>query len=229
MGIHFAHAEKLNIASLHVPVEDRGQMFSSQLQRWLNQELLRLYNEGGPQIQVLTLPTLEGNSIEEVAIQVMDQEKIGRKGKDDGILLIFSNADHKMRIEVGRGLEGDLPDVNAKRILADTIRPYFKNKQMDRGLIEGLIQITSQVAPNFAFTGIQQQPRQNHEYSDNSHFFDEHPLLLLIILIVLIFFFRGGGPFIFGGGGGGWSGGSGGGGWSGGGGSSAGGGSSSDW
>ncbi|MEO8676832.1 MAG: TPM domain-containing protein, partial [Casimicrobiaceae bacterium] len=73
------------------------------------------------QIAVLTVPTLGGESIEEYAGRVFAAWKLGQKGKDNGVLVVVAPKDHKMRIEVGYGLEGTLPDVAASRIIRNVM------------------------------------------------------------------------------------------------------------
>ncbi len=90
------------------------------------------------QIAVLTLKSLEGDSIEEVAVQVFEKWKLGQKSKSNGVLLLIAVNDRKMRIEVGYGLEGALTDLQASRIVKKTIRPKFKAGDMDGGVLDGV-------------------------------------------------------------------------------------------
>ena len=88
----------------------------------------------GNEIAVLTVPTLDGESIEGYATRVFDAWKLGKKGKDNGVLLIVVPQDRRLRIEVGYGLEGTLPDVVASRIIRDVMTPAFKGGDYDRGI-----------------------------------------------------------------------------------------------
>jgi len=87
---------------------------------------------------VLTVPTLEGVSIEEYAVTVFNTWKLGQKGKDNGVLLIVAPKDRKLRIEVGYGLEGTMTDGIAGSIIRNAITPFFKNNDYDRGIDEGV-------------------------------------------------------------------------------------------
>ncbi|HMD74612.1 MAG TPA: YgcG family protein, partial [Steroidobacteraceae bacterium] len=92
----------------------------------------------GSQIAVLILPTTQPEEIEQFGIRVMDQWKVGRKGIDDGAILIVAKDDRRVRIEVGYGLEGALPDAIAKRIIDETITPLFRQGNFDGGVEAGV-------------------------------------------------------------------------------------------
>jgi len=97
----------------------------------------------GNEIVVLTVPTLEGESIEGYATRVFDTWKLGKKGRDNGVLLIVAPQDRRLRIEVGYGLEGTLTDVAASRIIRDVITPAFKAGDYDRGVGDGIAAIVA--------------------------------------------------------------------------------------
>jgi len=92
----------------------------------------------GDQVVVLTMPSLDGESIEGYATRVFDAWKLGQKGKDNGVLVIVAPTDHKMRIEVGYGLEGTLTDATASRIVREAMTPRFKQNDFDGGVIAGV-------------------------------------------------------------------------------------------
>ena len=97
------------------------------------------------QIAVLTIATLGGESVEEFAVRVFEGWKLGQKGKDNGVLVVVAPKDRKMRIEVGYGLEGTLPDVAASRIIRNVMTPAFKNGDFDRGIEDGVAAIVAQL------------------------------------------------------------------------------------
>jgi uncharacterized protein len=84
------------------------------------------------------VPTTQPEAIEQYSIRVVEQWKPGRKEVDDGALLLVAKDDRKMRLEVGRGLEGAVPDAVAKRITADIIAPYFKKGDFGGGITAGV-------------------------------------------------------------------------------------------
>jgi len=143
-----AHAE-FKVPALTGPVVDEGEMLSFEAQDKLEAFLRRLNQSGGAQIQVVTLPDLGGLSVEEASIKIADQWKLGDAKRDNGVILLLSKAERKVRIEVGQGQEGNLPDINASRIIRDVIIPRFKSGDIDRGVIDGVLAIVHYTDPQF--------------------------------------------------------------------------------
>ena len=104
----------------------------------LEQKLAAFEAAKGTQLAVLIVPTTQPEEIEQYSIRVVDAWKLGRKGVDDGALLIVAKDDHKVRIEVGRGLEGVLTDATSNRILDETIKPEFRQGNFYGGIDAGL-------------------------------------------------------------------------------------------
>ncbi len=92
----------------------------------LEQKLAAFEAKKGSQIAVLIVPTTQPETIEQYSIRVADAWKLGRKGIDDGAVLLIAKQDRTVRIEVGYGLEGVLPDAIAKRIIEETIVPKLR-------------------------------------------------------------------------------------------------------
>lgn len=139
---------QLKVPSFSEPVVDQAQLLSVGYQKKINQELRSLFDSGGPQIGILTVASLEGETIEGFSIRVVDQWKLGRKDQDDGLLLIIAASERRARIEVGRGLEGDLPDALAKRIINQALLPAFRSGQFELGVSQSLLKILELIAPN---------------------------------------------------------------------------------
>lgn len=97
------------------------------------------------QVVVLTVPSLGGESIEDYATRVFEAWKLGRKDRDNGVLLLVAPKERRMRIEVGYGLEGVLPDAIAARIIRDVITPRFKAGDYDNGVADGVEAIIAQL------------------------------------------------------------------------------------
>lgn len=91
----------------------------------------------GAQLAVLIVPTTQPETIEQFAMRVAEAWKLGRKGVNDGVLLLVAKDDRALRIEVGYGLEGALNDATAKRIIAETITPFFKRGEFYAGIDAG--------------------------------------------------------------------------------------------
>ena len=94
---------------------------------------------------MLIVPTTEPETIEQYSIRVVDTWKLGRKDQDDGVLLIVAKDDRDLRIEVGQGLEGDIPDAVANRIVEDTIVPRFKDGDFAGGIDAGVDRLAALV------------------------------------------------------------------------------------
>ncbi|MGA2779083.1 MAG: YgcG family protein [Steroidobacteraceae bacterium] len=118
-------------------VDLTGTLSGAAVQR-IEAKLADLEAKKGSQIAVLVVPTTEPEDIDQFGIRVMDQWKVGRKGVDDGAILIVAKDDRRVRIEVGYGLEGALPDAIASRIIAETITPLFKQGNFDGGVEAGV-------------------------------------------------------------------------------------------
>jgi Beta-propeller domains of methanol dehydrogenase type len=107
----------------------------------LDARLASFEAQKGSQIAVLIVPTTQPEDIAQYSIRVAEQWKIGRKKIDDGVILLVAKNDHKLRIEVGYGLEGAIPDAIAKRIVSDTIVPHFKSGDFYGGIDAGVTQL----------------------------------------------------------------------------------------
>jgi uncharacterized protein len=111
----------------------------------LSQRLKDLETRKGSQVAVLIVPTTQPESIEQYSIKVADAWKIGRKKIDDGALLVIAKNDHKLRIEVGYGLEGSLTDVTSRRIIDEVITPKFRSGDFAGGISDGIARIIAVV------------------------------------------------------------------------------------
>jgi uncharacterized protein len=121
-------------------VDQTGTLSSSDMSS-LTQTLRALELRKGSQVAVLIVPTTEPETIEQYSIRVAEAWKIGRKKIDDGALLVVAKDDHKLRIEVGYGLEGALNDVTAKRIIDEIITPKFRRGDCAGGISAGIDRI----------------------------------------------------------------------------------------
>ena len=97
------------------------------------------------QIAVVTVKTTQPLTIEEYAIKLAEKWKVGYKGLDNGAILLIAVEDRKLRIEVGRGLEGSLTDIEAKAIIDDVIVPYLKEDKWDEGVRAGVEAIKQEI------------------------------------------------------------------------------------
>lgn len=132
-----AYAE-VAVPPLTARVTDLTGTLTAEQKSNLEQTLQAFEAKKGSQIAVLIVSTTEPEAVEQYSIRVAEQWKLGRKGVDDGALLLIAKNDRAMRIEVGYGLEGILPDVVAKRIIAEIITPYFKTSDFYGGIKAGV-------------------------------------------------------------------------------------------
>lgn len=130
-----------DIPALTAPVTDLTNTLSSQEQAALSNKLSQFFEQKGSQIAVLIVPTTQPEVIEQFSIRVVEDWQLGREKIDDGVLLLIATQDRKMRIEVGYGLEGAIPDLIAKRIIRNTLSPHFKQGQFYQGIDQATTQL----------------------------------------------------------------------------------------
>ena len=199
--------------------------------REVNQQL----SSTGAQIVVCMIGTLGDDSLEDAALDIFRTWGIGSRSHDNGVLLLIAKEDRKLRIEVGYGLEGAIPDSVADRIIRNIIAPYFREDDYDGGVLEGFNALVTLVAEEYDLS-IDADGYVPVETEEGTSIFEDIIMVIILIFILLSYFGRffrflpmgrgGGGGYRSGGGG--WSGGSSGGGGFGGG-SSGGGGASGGW
>ncbi len=133
-----ALAETLPVPALSGRVVDQAGILNSAEESRLTTKLKDLEDKTSIQLVVVTLPSLRGSPIEEWGLTLGRSWGIGQKGKDNGALLIVAPNDRELRIEVGYGLEGTLPDATANAIIRNVIVPRFKNGNMAGGISDGV-------------------------------------------------------------------------------------------
>ncbi|HEY3949640.1 TPM domain-containing protein [Phenylobacterium sp.] len=229
-------------------VVDDAHILSPAAVEKLTGELAGLEQQTGHQVVVATVPDLQGNEIEDYGYQLGRAWQLGRKGVNDGAILLVAPNEHKVRIEVGYGLEPVLTDALTSVILQRKVLPQFKAGHMEQGVVDGTEALIAQLSLPEDQAKAQVAQAEAAPPAPAYGARDVRPHVPVFVIILIVFWVisallrRGGGglwwlPFLFlgggrgggwGGGGGGWGGG-GGGGFSGGGGSFGGGGSSGSW
>jgi uncharacterized protein len=229
-------------------VVDAAHVLSPQVQADLTAKLAALEQTTSRQLVVVTLPSLGGYEIEDYSNQLLRHWQIGQKGLNNGALFVVVPSEHKVRIEVGYGLEPLLTDAMSSVILQRAVIPKFRAGDIQGGIVDGTGALIQQLSLDRSTAEAQAAAAADAPVMHHHH---RSPLAGLIPLIIIFFVFssifrgrRGGGgglgwilPLMFlgGGRGGGWGGGDGGGwgggggGFSGGGGSGGGGGASGGW
>ena len=125
------------VPPLSARVTDLTATLDAQQKQALEARLAAFEKNKGAQLAVLLVPTTQPETIEQFALRVAEAWKLGRKGVDDGALLLVAKDDRALRIEVGYGLEGALNDATAKRIIAEIITPFFKRGEFYAGVDAG--------------------------------------------------------------------------------------------
>jgi uncharacterized protein len=140
-----AAAQEVAIPDLAAHVTDLTNTITPEQQSALEAKLRDLETQKGSQIAVLLVATTQPESIEQYSMRVVEQWKLGRKKVDDGALLLIAKSDRKLRIEVGYGLEGVLPDAIAKRIITEDIAPHLKQGDFYGGIVAGVSRMAATI------------------------------------------------------------------------------------
>jgi uncharacterized protein len=222
-----------NFPALSGPVVDAANILSADDEVILDNKIRSLKDKSGHQMNIATVPSLEGYDISDYGNRLFRFWKLGDKTANDGVLILVAPSERKVRIEVGYGLEGDMTDAISSVIINHDMIPRFKSGDWSGGLVLGVDDVEKVIGGD----GEQIVQRvQNQSAPDIENWI---PIIIFIFIMIIIisnvsfgrrsiFYSTGtssGGGFS----GGGWSSGGGGGGWSGGGGSSGGGGASGGW
>jgi len=134
----FSVRAEVAVPRLGARVTDLTQTLTSGQIQGLEQRLQAFESTKGSQIAVLIVPTTQPETIEQYGVRVAEQWKLGRKGIDDGAILIIAKNDRTLRVEVGYGLEGALNDATSKRIISEVIVPRFRDGDFAGGIRDGV-------------------------------------------------------------------------------------------
>jgi len=153
------------VPPLHAHVTDLTGTLTAQQSSEMETLLSDFEARKGSQIAVLLVPTTQPENIEQYAIRVVEQWKLGRKHVDDGALLLVAKQDNVLRIEVGYGLEGVMPDAVSKRIISETIIPHFKQNDFPGGIRAG-VDAMVKVAEGEPLPAVSKKTRQDSGSGD---------------------------------------------------------------
>ncbi len=224
----------INFPKLKGRVNDYAGILEPEEENVLDNMFADLEKKTSSQLVLLTIKSLEGETIEDYSIKLTEQKdwKIGQKGLDNGIILLIAMEERKLRLEVGYGLEGILTDLKSSYIIRKLIVPSFKKGDYFKGILRGVTTVVGIVSKEFDIS-----PEDLEKFKKKK---GENQIGSFVIFLIIFFFFilpaftgksgKGGSSVFWGGGfGGGSSSGGGFGGFSGGGGSFGGGGASGGW
>jgi uncharacterized protein len=130
-------------------VHDDAHVLKHETVEALEAQLKAYEDSTSNQIAILTITSLDGESIEEYSLRVAEKWKLGQKDKDNGVLLLIAVDDHKMRIEVGHGLEGVLTDALSNRIIRNEMAPAFRRADFDDGVSAAITAITKAIGGEY--------------------------------------------------------------------------------
>lgn len=176
-----APAAALEVPYLSGRVNDHAGLLSPAARESLEAKLKDFEERTGHQAAVLTLHSLEGAPLEDFALKVARTWGLGRKGQNDGVLFLISKNDRKLRIEVGHGLEGALPDALAGRIISNEVAPRFRSGDFEGGVAAGVNAIVA--AADGKYSAPPQDDRRRRFYSEHG----ELGLFEKILLGALVF------------------------------------------
>ena len=164
-------AELVAIPALKTHVTDLTQTLTPAQQSQLEAKLSVFEQQSGSQIAVLMVASTQPEDIAQYGIRVADAWKLGREKPDDGLLILVAKNDHKMRIEVGYGLEGAIPDLTAKRVITEVMAPSFKQNDFYGGINNATDKLIALISG-------EQLPAPNKQVAGNDSFDNMLPLLL---------------------------------------------------
>jgi uncharacterized protein len=148
----------VEVPALKGRVNDYAGLLSGATISQLDTVLVNLETTDSTQIVVLTIPSLDGDSLEDFSLRVAEKWKIGRLKIDNGALLIIARDERKLRIEVGYGLEGVLTDSVSGQIIRNIITPHFRQGNFDQGVIDGVGAMIATVKGEYLPPAARQKP-----------------------------------------------------------------------
>jgi uncharacterized protein len=158
-------------------VVDNANLFASQDRQALEQKLVALDDKSSNQVCVVTVSSLNGEIIEDVANKTFRDWGIGNKKTNNGILILVALNDKKIRIEVGKGLEGAIPDVTANDIINNDIKPAFRNGNYISGI--------NAAVDNLSKAAVGEYNIKREKESSSNHISSIIKIIFLIIVIIL--------------------------------------------
>lgn len=177
-------------------VNDLAGLIEDNAQAQMETALEQLETDTGSQLVVLTVPNLEGAVLEDYALEVASTWQLGREGVDDGVLVLVAKEERRIRIEVGYGLEGAIPDVTGKRIIDGLMTPRFREGDFTGGITEA----TNTLGGLIRGEAVDLPEGETYQNFDNAPLSSQLMAMLIFIIVIGVFSFTA----IFGKGGQGW-------------------------
>lgn len=159
-------------------VNDYANILSSETESYIMEHSVSLAQQTKAQIVIVTVPNLDGASLEEYATALFRKFGIGDKEEDNGLLLLLALEERQMRVEVGYGLEGILPDGKTGRFQDNYMIPYFKEDNFDEGILNGYKAFFGEIANYYNYNGEVDKPVEEE--------MTEEDVIALVVMIVWV-------------------------------------------
>lgn len=174
------------VPDLRAPINDEAGVVNRGYSNTLNHALRELQAKTGTQIAVLTLAELDGLTIEQASLRVVEKWKLGSEKGDEGVLLLLSVKERALRIEVGQGLEGKLTDADSRRIISESIVPLLKAGEMSQGILVGVYHIAQKTNPDFDMAALLEgsSVTRNHPSATGTGRTGSSLLFLLLVIVM---------------------------------------------
>ena len=181
-------AQDLKIPPLRSPVMDEAHLMHPAQKRRLEEMIIKLYQARGPQITILTVHNLQGYPIEEFSIRVAEKWQLGLKKQGNGLLIVISQSDRAVRIEVGQGIEGEITDFESNQLIQKYLIPSFRQNDYYSGLGRVIIYVAQKFEIDLQSRDLVSHSRANHRA--NSPLNMALPFMVVVLVIVHLFFSR---------------------------------------
>jgi len=188
-GANYVHAA--DIPKFSAPVVDKANILSANVESALNQSLESFRRASGPQVAILTVSSTGNQSIEDFSIDVARKWGLGDKTRDDGVLLVIAFDDRRLRFETGSGIEGELTDVEAGRIIDGIIAPQLKAGNPDAAVLDGASAVISELSAAPGETVTIDTAATSDAQSTGGNIFSTIIFFIIFLFAMVMFVIRG--------------------------------------
>jgi uncharacterized protein len=183
------YGQDIHIPPLSSPVVDEANFLKPDEKITLSKLCHQIFELGGPQVTILTVNNLQGLSIEDFSIRVAEKWQLGTRDKDNGIIILVSKEERKVRIEIGNGIEGEITDFESNRIIKNKLTPNFKQGLFFKGFEDSLFSIAEKF--NLKISDHYQKSYRTRSHVIKNHKFGTFlPFAILALVFIHLFFSR---------------------------------------
>jgi len=177
----------LDVPAMNGPVNDHVGLLSRGETQTLTRLLLDVQEQTSSQVALLIIPSLQGEVLEDYSMKVAEQWKLGQKEFDNGLLMLVAYKDHKIRLEVGYGLEGMITDAKSGYIIRNYLTPAFRQGNYYRGIKDGLTVISGIITKQFDISEEQLAKYRQQEQDENRVKFPLGTIIFLVMILLSSF------------------------------------------